>query len=175
MKTITSKYFNLLQLLRNEKRSPDELINHQNIALRKLIKHSYKTVKFYKRLFDENGLHPDDIKSTEDITKIPVIDKKILQKNPLEDRISSMFNKEDLKRISTSGSSGVPLEFFINGPYDQYRKALSLRPYISNGQKLFERSVSFSYYEAPRERWFQRFGVLPDHRVISGWDLYAQV
>ncbi|HSR16804.1 MAG TPA: hypothetical protein VLM39_01835, partial [Ignavibacteriaceae bacterium] len=65
-----SKYINILRLLRNERCSLDELIHRQNIALRKLVKHSYYTVKFYKRLFDDCGLCPEDIKSAEDITKI---------------------------------------------------------------------------------------------------------
>ncbi len=172
---IPSKYIHMLQLLRNERCSPDELIHRQNIGLRKLIKHSYGTVKFYKRLFDDCGLHPEDIKSAEDITKIPVIDKKILRKNSIEDLISSRFNKKNLIRITTSGSSGAPLEFYIDSLYNQYRKAQSLRPYISNGQKLFDRTVSFSYYEAPEKKWFQHFGLMNDHRIISGWDLNTQV
>jgi len=175
MKITVSKYVNILRLLRNEKLSVDELIQRQNIALRKLVKHAYATVKFYKRLFDDCGLQPDDIKSIKDITKIPVIDKKILQKNPLEDLISSRFNKKNLIRVATSGSGGAPLEFYIDSLYNQYRKAQSLRPYISNGQRLFDRTVSLSYYEAPEKKWFQHFGLLPDHRAISGWDLPAQV
>ena len=73
-----SKYLNLIRLLRNERRSLDELIHNQNIALQKLVRHSYNTVKFYKTLFDSHGLHPEDIKTFEDITKIPIIDHLIL-------------------------------------------------------------------------------------------------
>ncbi|MGE5862024.1 MAG: phenylacetate--CoA ligase family protein [Ignavibacteria bacterium] len=175
MKINPSKYINILRLIRNERRSLDELIHRQNIALRKLIKHSYGTVKFYKRLFDDCGLRPEDIKSAGDITKIPVIDKKMLQKNPIVDLISSRFNKKNLKRITTSGSSGMPLEFYIDSSYDQYRKAQFMRPYISNGQRLSDRSISFSYYEAPEKKWFHHLGLLSDHRIISGWDLSAQI
>ena len=84
MKIIAPKYINILQLLRNETRSLDELIHRQNIALKKLIKHSYNTVKFYKRLFDDAGLHPEDIKSIEDITKLPVVDKKMFKNNCIQ-------------------------------------------------------------------------------------------
>ena len=66
-----SKYINLIRLLRNERRSLDELIYLQNTALRKLVRYAYKTVPFYKKLYDDHGLYPDDIQSVEDIIKIP--------------------------------------------------------------------------------------------------------
>ena len=45
-----SKYLNLIYLLRNEHRSLDELIHYQTAALKKLVRHSYCTVPFYKKL-----------------------------------------------------------------------------------------------------------------------------
>ena len=153
----------------------DELIKNQNAALCRLVKHSYNTVKFYKNLFDNCGVHPDDIKSVNDITKLPVIDKKMLNENQLEDLISSKFEKDNLIRITTSGSSGTPLEFFIDNSFDNYRKAQCLRPYISNGQKLRDKTISFSYYAAPEKKWFQNFGLLTDYRVNSGSELSSQI
>ena len=172
---VNSKYITLIRLLHNERRSLDELIHHQNIALRKLVKHAYSTIKFYKKLFDDRGLHPDDIKSINDITKIPVIDKKMLNMNSLEDLISKRYKRENLIRVTTSGSSGMPLEFFIDHSFDQYRKAQFLRPYISNGQRLWDSSISFSYHKEPKKKWFQHFGLMVDHRVFSGTDLGVQI
>ena len=76
-----SKYINLIRLLRNERRSLDELIYLQNTALRKLVRYAYKTVPFYKKLYDDHGLYPDDIQSVEDIIKIPIIDKHTFHQN----------------------------------------------------------------------------------------------
>jgi phenylacetate-CoA ligase len=170
-----SKYLNIIRLLRNERRSMDELISYQNAALRKLVNHAYSTVTFYKKLYDEHCLHPKEIQSIEDISKIPVIDKKMLIKNTLEDLISSKFKKENLIRITTSGSSGIPLEFFIDHSFDQHRKAQYLRPYITNGQRLWDRSISFSYHKVPEKKWLQHFGLMVNHTIFSGRDLNAQI
>lgn len=170
-----SKYLNLIHLLRNEWRSLDELINNQNAVLRRLVKHSYNTVKFYKNLFDKSGIHPDDILSIEDITKLPVINKKMISMTNIEDLISSKYKKENLIRVATSGSTGIPLEFFIDRSFDLYRKAQFLRPYYTNGQKLRDHSISFSYYKAPEKKWFQYFGFMCDHRIFSGLNLNDQI
>src|SRR3990172_1300419 len=170
-----SKYLNLIYLLRNEHRSLDELIHYQTAALKKLVRHSYCTVLFYKKLFNQHYLHPDDIQSVDDLSKIPIIDKKMLNMNSLEDLISKRYKRENLIRVTTSGSSGMPLEFFIDHSFDQYRKAQFLRPYISNGQRLWDSSISFSYHKEPKKKWFQHFGLMVDHRVFSGTDLGVQI
>jgi len=75
---VGSKYINLIRLLHNEHRSLDELIHHQTAALKNLVSHAYSTVPYYKKLYDDTGLHPNDIRSIEDISKISIIDKLML-------------------------------------------------------------------------------------------------
>jgi len=152
MKIIPSKYINIFQLLRNETRSLDELIHLQTIALRKLVNHAYDTVKFYKKLFDGCGLNPNDIQSLEDIKKIPIIDKKILNQYSYEDLISKEYRGNNLIIVKTAGSNGMPFMFFIDHPFDQLRKAQFLRPYLTNGKHLFDRSVSFSVHDTLKKK-----------------------
>ena len=68
----------------------------QNIAFRKLVQHSYDTVIFYRELFDSIGLHPDDINSIEDISKIPIIDKQLLKQNSFDHLTSKKYMKKKL-------------------------------------------------------------------------------
>jgi phenylacetate-coenzyme A ligase PaaK-like adenylate-forming protein len=161
-----SKYVNLIRLLRNERRSLDELINLQNIALRRLVRHAYNTTNFYKKLFDGHGVNPYDIRTIEDITKLPVIDKQILKQNSFDDLISKEYKDKKLISITTSGSSGVMLKFFTDDAYDQFRKAQFLRPYITNGRRLFDRTIIFSAPKNSKKKWFQRMGFMPDNRVF---------
>ena len=171
------KYLNILRLLRNERRSLDELIHQQNIALQKLIKHAYDTVKFYRRLFDDCGLYPDDIKCVEDISKIPIIDKQILQRNSFDDLVSEEYKMKRLIPITTTGSTGIMLKFFIDHSYDQFRKAQFLRPYITNGRGLLDKTVIFSAPKPTAKKWFQRFGVMTDNKVYfnSGKDKQVKI
>ena len=75
--------------------------------LRWVVRHAYDNVPFYKRKFKELGIHPDDIKRREDITKLPFTTKEDLRENyPF-----GLFAvpKEKLVRIHTSsGTSGKP-------------------------------------------------------------------
>jgi phenylacetate-CoA ligase len=170
-----SKYLNLIRLLRNERRSLDELIHNQNIALQKLVRHSYNTVKFYKTLFDSHGLHPEDIKTFEDITKIPIIDKNTLQQNSFEDLTSKDYKKGKLIPVTTTGSSGIMLKFFIDKRFDQLRKAQFLRPYITNGRGLFDKTLVFSAPKPAIKKWFQHLGFMAEKRVFYNTGTFEQI
>jgi phenylacetate-CoA ligase len=175
MNLANSKYINLIRFLRNEHRSLDELIHIQNLGLCKLVKHSYNTVKFYKKLFDDRGLQPGDIRSVEDISKIPIIDKKTFHQNSINDLISEKYKKKRLIPVTTTGSSGMMLKFFIDNSFDQFRKAQFLRPYITNGRKLFDKTLVFSAPKPPSKKWFQQLGFMPENRVYFNAGTIEQI
>src|SRR5262249_26662319 len=55
--------FELLDLLeRKQRASADELAAIQSGALRRLIRHAYMHTAYYRRILDDAGLHPDDIR-----------------------------------------------------------------------------------------------------------------
>ena len=51
--------------------SRDYLHAIQSARLIKMVKNAYENVPFYKRKFDEIGLHPEDIHSIDDLVKLP--------------------------------------------------------------------------------------------------------
>ena len=57
----------------------DELRAIQNEKLVKQIKHVYDNVKYYRDLMDEKGVSPDDIKSIDDLHKLPFLTKADLR------------------------------------------------------------------------------------------------
>lgn len=71
-------------------------INYQEQRFKKLLSHAIKTCSFYS-----------DYKSLSDISTLPVIDKNIIN-NRKKEFISNKFELNKLKKISTSGSTGVP-------------------------------------------------------------------
>ena len=56
---------------RMETASIDELRHEQLQRLRWSVAHAYTNVPFYRKAFDEIGLKPMDIKSLDDLAKIP--------------------------------------------------------------------------------------------------------
>ncbi|MEL6987272.1 MAG: AMP-binding protein [Bacteroidota bacterium] len=85
----------------------EKLRKLQNERLVNLVQRVYKNVLFYKSQFDKIGLHPGDIKSLEDLVKIPFTKKSDLRDNyPY-----GMFAKpmDSIRRIhASSGTTGKP-------------------------------------------------------------------
>lgn len=76
-----------------------------------LFKHAYCNIPFYKKLYTDAGISPTDIKSFEDIIKVPVISKKDLINVPLEERSFPIDNRAI---VNTGGSSGTPFSFYMD-------------------------------------------------------------
>ena len=58
--------------------SREDMRKLQSERLAATVKRCYETVPFYKRKLDERGIKPEDIKSVDDITKLPFTTKLTL-------------------------------------------------------------------------------------------------
>ncbi|MEM2144622.1 MAG: hypothetical protein QW279_04625 [Candidatus Jordarchaeaceae archaeon] len=117
-----------------------KLDDFQNKRLRHVVKYAYENVQFYHKILREQNIRPDDIKSSEDLNKLPIIRKDEIRKNPLA-FISKQFDQHKLRRLSTSGSTGKPLFIYVSPVEDMLRKARHLRANVSCGQKIRDRWV----------------------------------
>lgn len=90
-----------------ENASRDEISALQLERLKWSVKHAYDNVAHYKTSFDEAGVHPDDINSLSDISKLPLSRKKHVRENyPF-----GMFAvpREQVVRVhASSGTTGNP-------------------------------------------------------------------
>jgi phenylacetate-CoA ligase len=57
--------------------------------------HTYDTVPYYRKVFRERGLSPSDIKSVDDLVKLPVLTKADIR-NIFSDLVSRGFLKNRL-------------------------------------------------------------------------------
>lgn len=78
--------------------------------VKRIVDFAYKNIKFYREYYDDNEFNPGKLNCFEDITKIPIITKAILNKYGLEDR---SFTKKNRYIVNTGGSSGTPFGFYI--------------------------------------------------------------
>ena len=87
--------------------SRDEISALQLERMKWSLKHAYDNVPHYKQSFDAAGVHPDDLKSLEDLAKFPFTYKQDLRDNyPF-----GMFAvpREKLARVhASSGTTGKP-------------------------------------------------------------------
>ncbi|MDR1630310.1 MAG: phenylacetate--CoA ligase [Oscillospiraceae bacterium] len=88
-----------------ETASRETLHEIQSKRLAEAVKRVYENVPFYKAKFDEHGISPGDIKSIDDITKLPFTVKQDLRDNYPYGLFA--VPKEDLVRIhASSGTTG---------------------------------------------------------------------
>ncbi len=88
-----------------ETASREEILKIQNEKIVKQVRHVYDNVKYYRDLMDKKGVKPEDIKSVDDIKKLP-----FLTKADLRDAYPYGLLGTDLKNCvriqSTSGTTG---------------------------------------------------------------------
>ncbi len=102
-----------------ETASRDETIAIQNDKLAAATPFLYENSGFYRRRFDRLGLVPDDIRTTDDLVKWPVVDKSEMMEDAAENPPYGTYCTigEDEWRdrgwmlFSSSGSTGVPRVF----------------------------------------------------------------
>jgi len=106
---IQSKYRFLLKSQWWEK---EEIKEYQNKKLSNLIKHSYNNVEYYRKLFRENNINPNEIKTAEDLKKIPPLTKDDVRKFGLSSLIAKNIPSRKIIKGTTGGSTGEPLQFY---------------------------------------------------------------
>jgi len=138
--------------------SYEKLLDYQNMQLSRLVHHAYKYTPYYKRLFDEAGISPDDIKGVGDLYKIPFLTKKEMKDN-LEEMRSKAFKEEEVVMGYTGGSTGIPVGFYRDKErYVPIEKAFIRREREWAGFKYRDRLASFAgsvVVQGERRLWYK--------------------
>lgn len=88
-----------------ETMSYEQIKAHQNSLIGKQIKHVYENVPYYKKLMDEKGVTPDDIKTVDDLHKLPFLTKADLREAYPYGLLAKPLS-ECVRIQSTSGTTG---------------------------------------------------------------------
>jgi phenylacetate-coenzyme A ligase PaaK-like adenylate-forming protein len=103
------KFWNLFEeFKKNEWRGLSDLEEWQNRRLRELVRHAYDTVPYYREVFTESRISPEDIRTVDDLHRLPILTKDIIKKN-FNRLISSKIPKRKIRHGHTSGTTGSPL------------------------------------------------------------------
>jgi phenylacetate-coenzyme A ligase PaaK-like adenylate-forming protein len=131
-------YREAIHLLK-ESESWDEkaLVAYQEKRLEILVNHCYANVPYYKELFQKNGLTPKDIRTLDDLKKLPFLTKKIIKERK-KDLIASNISFLRREQVSTSGSTGAPLDFYMDPTTRPMERALAFRHLLWLGYKPAE-------------------------------------
>ena len=91
----------------------EQLREYQVEQMRRTVAYAYQHVPFYRKRFDCCGLKPEDIKTVEDLGRLPYLTKQEIREAGT-DLISDEYKVKDLFANPTSGSTGMPLILYSN-------------------------------------------------------------
>ena len=92
---------------------PEPLKKIQENNLRSLIKHAYQNVPYYHKVFKKRKLRPDDIKTIEDLRKLPILSKDDVRKN-FTQLVAVNSKNFNYGFNTTHGTTGKPLTFCLD-------------------------------------------------------------
>lgn len=107
--------------------SPEQLRELQDEKLRRLIRHAYRSVPYYRVRMMELKLHPEDIRSQDDLNKLPLLTKADVKRHLYFDIMQEGASQGDLAKVSLSGRTGEPFVAFADRGALEFRWAASLR------------------------------------------------
>jgi len=154
--------------------SREKLEEYQMQQLSKLLHHAYKNVPYYRRIFDERGLKPKDIQDFDDLRKLPYLTKDIVREN-FNNLIARNILEKDMEYVTTGGTSGKPLGFYIEKRTNLIRMAFEWREWNWMGYKFGDRCVVLrgnvvGRKENGRPAWWE-YDVKNNYLILSTYDM----
>ncbi len=139
VKRVLSPYGRYRRFLMKSQWWPESKLRHYQFKkLCNIIHYAYYHVPYYRRLFDQNGIKPEDIRSLTDIDRIPVLEKEDIRLHHKEMVARTKF-VPILYRCNSSGTTGKPITLYRNLDNVGFEHALIMRQYAWGGIQPWER------------------------------------
>ncbi len=134
-------------------------------ALKRVITHANETVPFYRALWREAGVDVNQITTPHDLSKLPLVARTELQKQPHRNLVSKESRKTNLR--STSGSTAAPRLVLRDETARLFNNATVRRYFVEHGVTpgstiLFIHSqphIPIRHQAVPNENWTRRIWV----------------
>lgn len=119
-----------------------QIYDYQLRKLKNLVEYANDNVPYYESLFKKIKFKPSDIKSLDDLRKIPILTKETLQKENTN-LISRNYNKKKVKIGKTGGTTGVPTLVYKDVNNRSFTWASYYRWYEWMGLDYFDPTATF--------------------------------
>jgi len=131
----------------------------QDDKLRRLVRHAYRNVPYYRKRMQEAGLKPEDIRGQGDLYKLPFLTKADVRAHLYFDIMSENHDKSQVLRVTTSGSTGEPFVCYADRAQLEFRWAATLRAQEWTGYRfgdptvrLWHQTIGMSKSQVAKER-----------------------
>lgn len=105
---------------------PPEVVRGRQLdAVREIVGHAWQTVPFYRDRWSKHGLHPDAVRTLDDLATFPVLTKADLRAHGPRLRSEAYLGPTVVK--TTSGSTGVSVTVHVDPPAMAWKRACTIR------------------------------------------------
>lgn len=137
-------------------RGPQQIRHYQLRALQRLVHHAADRVPYYRQAFASAQVGPDDLRSLDDLARLPVSSKSDLQQVPLASRFATGFSVDNCRVHETSGSTGERM-LIARTPAEELKLfGRRLRSQVLNGLRPWRRRLIIG--AAPRQLGAHKLG-----------------
>lgn len=154
--------YHLRELRRSQWLTSSEIQEIQRKRLGAIIEYAYHNIEFYHEKFKAVGVKPDDIRTVNDLPKLPTTTKSEVSEGFRRGGILRKgLNLSRCKLARTSGSSGDPMTIVYDEKAEDFQKAVAIRSFMEAGGRYRDKWVMITSPQraAAKKRWFQRFGL----------------
>lgn len=173
---ITKRARGLFYALRRSQYLSREDINTYRLRkLRRVLRHAYNHVPYYRSAFDEAGVRIEDIQSIEDLARLPLLSKADVRENLYFELFADNHKKKDMLKVTTSGSTGEPFTTYADRHQLEWRFATTMRAAEWTGwrfgdrqARLWHQTLGMSWSQVLRERidaLFMRRMFIPAYEI----------
>jgi len=151
--------------------SPAQIRELQNEKLRRLVRHAYAKVPYYRARMQEKKLTPDDIRTQEDLHLLPLLSKDDVRKHLHSGILQEGLSESEVLRITTSGSTGEPFVCYADRAQLEFRWAATLRSQEWTGYRfgdpcirLWHQTIGMTKsqtYQEQLDAWFSNRTFIP--------------
>lgn len=113
----------------------------QDEKLRRLVRHCYRNVPYYRAQMQAIGLRPEDIRGQEDLPRLPVLTRDDVRRHLYFDIMSEDHDKSDVLPVTTSGAGGEPFTCYADRSALEFRWAATQRAQEWTGYRFGDPSV----------------------------------
>jgi len=115
--------------------TPERFVAFRDARLRAFVGACVRQVAYYRRLFRERGIDPNDIRTLEDLRVLPVLTKALIQERP-DEMTSEGVAAEERVPVHTSGTTGGGMKFFTTRGALQEQYSIWWRYFRLHGLQL---------------------------------------
>lgn len=119
--------------------TPEQLRERNEQRFLEIFRRAYDKSPFYHKLYTEAGIKKEDIKSLDDIKKLPVITKDMVKQHADE---MLTVPRWMVIGANTSGTTGTPLRIYESWPMIWYSQAYTYYARKTNGFTYGQRLIS---------------------------------